>query len=80
MRTFLINNIVRDVRALVAMEFVRHVKIGNLPDHQHSALDAMKTFSLKSILNCVSLLDEWWRKIWLAWRRIYLTIKRLFVE
>ena len=69
-----------NVRALVAMEFMRHVKIGNLPDYQLSALDATKTFSLKSILNCVSLLGDWWRKICIAWRRVYLTIKRLFLS
>ena len=65
-----------NVRALVAMEFMRHVKIGNLPDYQLSALDATKT----SILNCVSLLGDWWRKICIAWRRVYLTIKRLFLS
>lgn len=62
------------------MEFMRHVKIGNLPNYQLSTLDATKTFSLKSILNCVSLLGNWWRMIWIAWHRFYLTIKCLFLS
>ena len=78
--TEVVDGPVENVRALVAMEFMRHVKIGNLPDYQLSALDATKTFSLKSILNCVSLLGDWLRKICIAWRRVYLTIKRLFLS
>lgn len=62
------------------MEFMRHVKIGNLPNYQLSTLDATKTFSLMSILNCVSLLGNWWRMIWIAWHRFYLTIKCLFLS
>lgn len=70
-----------NVKALVAMELMRHIKIGNLPDYQLSGLDKAKGFSFKSILNCLSLLGNWRRKIWLAWRRIYLTgVKRLFLS
>ena len=70
-----------NVKALVAMELMRHIKIGNLPDYQLSALDAKKGFSFKSILNCLSFLGNWRRKTWLAWRRMYLTvIKRLVLS
>ena len=63
------------------MELMRHIKIGNLPGYQLSALDAKTGFSFKSILNCLSLLGNWRRKTWLAWRRIYLTrIKRLVLS
>ena len=70
-----------NVKALVAMELMRHIKIGNLPDYQLSSLDAKKVFSFKSILNCLSIVGDFRRKTWLAWRRIYLTgIKRLVLS
>ncbi|KAL3785561.1 hypothetical protein ACHAW5_011309 [Stephanodiscus triporus] len=70
-----------NVKALVAMELMRHIKIGNLPDYQLSSLDAKKGFSFKSILNCLSIVGDIRRKIWLEWRRIYLTgIKRLMLS
>ena len=70
-----------NVKALVAMELMRHIKIGNLPDYQLSALDAKEGFSFKSIMNCLSMLGNRRRKTWLAWRRFYLTgIKRLVLS
>jgi magnesium-transporting ATPase (P-type) len=69
------------VKVLVAMELMRHIKIGNLPDYQLSALDAKHGFSFKSMLNCLTLLGDWRRKTWLAWRLFYLTgIKRLVLS
>ena len=70
-----------NVKVLVAMELMRHIKIGNLPDYQLSALDAKKGLSFKSVLNCLTLLCDWIRKTWLAWRLLYLTgIKRLVLS
>jgi len=69
------------VKALVAMELMRHIKIGNLPDYQLSSLDEAKRFSFKSIFNCLSVLGNWRRMSWLAWRRFYLTgVKRLVLS
>lgn len=70
-----------NVKALVAMELMRHIKIGNLPDYQHAALDSAKGFSLKSILHCVALMGNWRRKSWLTWRHFYLiSIKRIWLS
>ena len=69
------------VKALVAMELMRHIKIGNLPDYQIAALTETKGFSWKSILNCLVLVGNWKRKTWLAWRRLYLmSVKRLWLS
>ncbi len=70
-----------NVKALVAMELMRHIKIGNLPDYQLAALDESKGFSLKSILHCLTLLGNWRRKSWLTWRYFYLVfIKRIWLS
>ncbi|KAL3807091.1 hypothetical protein ACHAXA_002117 [Cyclostephanos tholiformis] len=70
-----------NVKVLVAMEFMRHIKIGNLPDYQLFALDEKKGISFKSMLNCLTLLGDLRRKMWLAWRLIYLTrMKRLVLS
>ena len=69
-----------NVKALVAMELMRHVKIGNLPDYQLAALDEAKTFSLKSLLNLLAILGNWWNKTWLAFHYYYLTLfKRVWL-
>lgn len=71
----------QSVKALVAMELMRHIKIGNLPDYQLNALDEAKGFSLKSILNCLTILGNWRRKTWLSWRYFYLTkIRRCWLS
>mmetsp|Transcript_23007 Transcript_23007/g.49788 ORF Transcript_23007/g.49788 Transcript_23007/m.49788 type:complete len:1706 (-) Transcript_23007:99-5216(-) len=62
----------QSVKALVAMELMRHIKIGNLPDYQRVVLEEPKGFSLKSFLNCLALMGNWRRKTWLAWRHFYL--------
>ena len=71
----------QNVKALVAMELMRHIKIGNLPDYQLSTLDETKGFSLKMILKCFVLLGNWLRRTWLAWCRVYLmSLKRLWLS
>jgi len=71
----------QNVKALVAMELMRHIKIGNLPDYQLAALDEVKGFSLKSILNILTLVGNWRSKTWLAFQLFYLTkIKRLWLS
>ena len=71
----------QNVKALVAMELMRHIKIGNLPDYQLAALDESKRFSLKSLLKIFVLLGNWWRRTWLIWRRFYLmSIKRMWLS
>lgn len=71
----------QNVKALVAMELMRHIKIGNLPDYQLAALDENKRFSLKSLLKIFVLLGNWWRRTWLIWRRFYLmSIKRMWLS
>eukprot|EP00584_Thalassiosira_punctigera_P026201 CAMPEP_0172579250 /NCGR_PEP_ID=MMETSP1067-20121228/139149_1 /TAXON_ID=265564 ORGANISM="Thalassiosira punctigera, Strain Tpunct2005C2" /NCGR_SAMPLE_ID=MMETSP1067 /ASSEMBLY_ACC=CAM_ASM_000444 /LENGTH=1732 /DNA_ID=CAMNT_0013371961 /DNA_START=42 /DNA_END=5240 /DNA_ORIENTATION=- len=69
----------RNVKALVAMELMRHIKIGNLPDYTLSALEEKEGSFLKSMLNCLTLLGNWWSKTRLGWKLFYLTkIKRRF--
>ena len=69
------------VKALVAMELMRHIKIGNLPDYQLASLDVAKGFTLKSILNCLTMVGDWRRKTWLGFRYFMLTkIKRLWMS
>ncbi len=70
-----------NVKALIAMELVRHIKIGNLPDYQLAALDEAKGFSFKSILHYLALLGNWRRKSWLTLRHFYLVfIKRIWLS
>ncbi|KAL7465170.1 hypothetical protein ACHAXS_005504 [Conticribra weissflogii] len=69
------------VKTLIAMELMRHIKIGNLPEYQLAALDEPKGFSLKSIQNCLSLLGHWKRKMWMSVSYHYLTkIKSLWTS
>ncbi|KAL9181105.1 hypothetical protein ACHAXT_009910 [Thalassiosira profunda] len=71
----------QSVKALVAMELMRHIKIGNLPDYQLNALDEAKGFTLKSLLNCLTLVGNWWAKTWLSWRYFYLAkIRRCWLS
>ncbi|KAL7542063.1 hypothetical protein ACHAXR_012198 [Thalassiosira sp. AJA248-18] len=71
----------QNVKALVAMELMRHIKIGNLPDYQQAALDEVKGFSAKSILNSLALFVNWRKKIWLSCLYFYLTkIKRWWLS
>ena len=70
-----------EVKALVAMELMRHIKIGNLPDYQLAALDEPEGYSLKSVLNCFSFLRHTRRIMWLAVRHLYISkIKRLYTS
>ena len=69
------------VKTLIAMELMRHIKIGNLPSYQFSALDQSKGFSLKSILSCFSVLGIWNRRCSLAWHQFYLTrVKKMLLS
>ncbi|KAL3797547.1 hypothetical protein HJC23_009911 [Cyclotella cryptica] len=61
------------VKTLLAMELMRHIKIGNLPDYQLASLDEPKRFSLRSLLNLVPLMKHSWKKLWFAWRQFYLS-------
>jgi len=71
----------KKVKALVAMELMRHIKIGNLPDYQLTSLEGVKGFSLKSILNCLTLIGNWRRRRWLAFKFFYLRkIKRTWLS
>lgn len=70
-----------NVKTLLAMELMRHIKIGNLPDYQLASLDEAKGFSLKSLLNVISLLYHSLKKVWFAWRHFYISnIKRLWIS
>ena len=67
------------VKTLLAMELMRHIKIGNLPDYQLASLDEAKSFSVKSLLNIISLMYHSWKKVWFAWRHFYISkIKSLY--
>jgi magnesium-transporting ATPase (P-type) len=69
------------VKTLIAMELMRHIKIGNLPSYQFSALNQSKGFTLKSILSCFSVLGIWNRRCSLAWHQFYLTrVKRMWLS
>ena len=69
------------VKTLIAMELMRHIKIGNLPLYQFSALNQSTDFNMKSIWQCFSLLGIWKRRFSLAWRQFYLSrVKRLWLS
>lgn len=71
----------KQVKTLIAMELMRHIKIGNLPLYQSSALDQSEGSTLKSILRCCSVLGIWNRRCSLAWNRFYLTqVKKLWLS
>lgn len=71
----------QNVKALVAMELMRHIKIGNLPDYQRVAIEEPKRFSFKSFLNCLALIGNWRRKTTLTWCHFYLmNIKRWWLS
>jgi len=79
--TEVVNGPAQNVKALVAMELMRHIKIGNLPDYQLAALDETPGFSPKAILNILALFGNWRRKIWHAFMYFYLTkIKQLWLS
>jgi len=62
----------QNVKALVAMELMRHIKIGNLPSYQLAALDEVKGFTLKSIQNLPTSAANWWSKVLLSFQLFYL--------
>eukprot|EP00986_Skeletonema_menzelii_P004761 scaffold1665_cov149-Skeletonema_menzelii.AAC.11 len=67
------------VKSLIAMELMRHIKIGNLPAYQFSSLDQSDGYTWKSILRCFSVFGIWNRRCSLAWNRFYLTmVKRMW--
>jgi len=69
------------VKALVAMELMRHVKIGNLPDYQLAGLETTPRFSWKSLLNSLEVMGHYWRKLKLLKTYYYLTmVKRLWLN
>jgi len=71
----------QNVKALVAMELMRHIKIGNLPNYQRSALDEVEGWTLKSLLYLLTYFSNWIKKNWLACKFLYLTkIKRVFLS
>lgn len=72
--TEIVDGPAQKVKTLLAMELMRHIKIGNLPDYQLVSLDESKRFSLKSFQNSLSLLYHSWKKIWFAWRHFYISI------
>ena len=61
------------VKTLLAMELMRHIKIGNLPDYQLASLDEPTGISLRSLKNLLSLLKHWFKKLLFAWRHFYIT-------
>lgn len=76
--TEILNGPPQKVKTTLAMELMRHIKIGNLPDYQLASLESAKAFSVKSLMNVVSLLYHSWYKIWFAWRHFYISrIKRI---
>jgi len=69
------------VKTLIAMELMRHIKIGNLPAYQFSSLDHSEGSILKSIMWCFSVLGVWNRRCILAWNQFYLTqVKRMWLS
>ena len=72
------------VKTLVAMELMRHIKIGNLPDYQLVALNetnGFSGFSSKSFLNVLVILGNVLGERWLVWRKLYLSkIKRVWLS
>jgi magnesium-transporting ATPase (P-type) len=71
----------KKVKTIIAMELMRHIKIGNLPSYQFSSLRQSKGFTIKSIWNCFSVLDMWIRRFLLAWHEFYLKrVKRLWLS
>jgi len=69
------------VKTLIAMELMRHIKIGNLPEYQLAALDEPKGFSVKSFQNCLSLMGHWRRKMWMrVWYHYLTKIKYLWTS
>ena len=69
------------VKTLLAMELMRHIKIGNLPDYQLASLDESKRFSLTSLQNIILLMYHSWKKIWFAWRHFYIAnVKRMWTS
>jgi magnesium-transporting ATPase (P-type) len=79
--TEIVDGPAQKVKTLLAMELIRHIKIGNLPDYQLASLDEGKRFSLKSLMNCLSQLYHSWKKIWFAWRHFYISyVKQLWTS
>jgi magnesium-transporting ATPase (P-type) len=79
--TEIVDGPAQKVKTLLAMELIRHIKIGNLPDYQLASLDEGKRFSLKSLMNCLSELYHSWKKIWFAWRHFYIShVKQLWTS
>ncbi|EJK46399.1 hypothetical protein THAOC_34934 [Thalassiosira oceanica] len=72
------------VKTLVAMELMRHIKIGNLPEYQLLALNETKgfnVFSAKSFVNIIAMLGNMLSERWLVWRKLYLSkIKRVWLS
>lgn len=71
--TEVVNGPSQSDKALVTVELMKHIKIGNLPDYQLAALDEVKGFSSKSVLHCLTVIKNWRRKSWPAFRYFYLT-------
>ena len=72
------------VKTLVAMELMRHIKIGNLPEYQLFDLNETKGFSVfsaKSLLDFLAMLGNMLVERWLVWRKLYLTkMKRVWLS
>ena len=77
--TEILNGPPQKVKTALAMELMRHIKIGNLPDYQLASLESAKTFSVKSLINVISLLYHSWYKIWFAWRHFYISRVKRFL-
>lgn len=79
--TEIVDGPAQKVKTLLAMELMRHIKIGNLPDYQLASLDESKRFSFASLRNSLSLLYHSWKKFWFAWRYFYISsIKRVWMS
>ena len=60
------------VKALVAMEFMRLVKIGKLPQYQKIALEQPEKRSFcSSLMGCLKIFGSWMRSFSRAFRRFY---------
>ena len=71
----------QQVKTLIAMELMRHIKIGNLPLYQCSALSQIEGYSLKSMLRCFTVLGILKRRFSLARQHFYLRwVKRLWLS
>ena len=71
----------RKVKTLVAMELMRHIKIGNLPNYQLAALDEAKGFTLRSLRNIPRWVGIRWNKVTLAFKSFILKrIRRLWLS